>query len=454
MNIRISIFSRARSLVTSEVIPWLIFFGVGTLFVVIAYSHLPYMSDDAFIALRYAKRLTQGYGLTWTDGERVEGYTDLFWVLLNALIGGISGNFVWSARLLGTLGGLSVILFASLSNKGFRLDSYRLLSSGLLLAGSVPLAIWSMGGLEHGFLAGLLAGALFFLFRALDGESIQQRDLMIASLLFAFVCITRADAPLYCASAGLGMFICLVVEKKSLSALVRFASLPTLFVAGQMIFRIVYYGDWIPNTARAKVAFTDTRLNMGVEFISKSLPGMAIIIALATFGIVISYKKIRLHCWLIPFVISVCWIGYQIIVGGDHFYAYRQMVPLFAVLALALSEGVSKAKWLIKDLKTTALIALILLAIVNFTINYGDKQVKGVRIRNHWEWNGESFGHLLKTAFKKQKPMIAVDAAGALPFWSELPALDMLGLNDGYLTKNLPKNFGNGPIGHELGSGP
>ena len=44
-------------------------------------------------------------------------------------------------------------------------------------------------------------------------------------------------------------------------------------------------------------------------------------------------------------------------------------------------------------------------------------------------------------------------AAGCLPYWSELPALDMLGLNDYYLPRHPPKNFGNGFLGHELGNG-
>ena len=44
----------------------------------------PFFSDDSFISLRYAARLLAGEGLTWTDGERVEGYSNLLWVLLTA----------------------------------------------------------------------------------------------------------------------------------------------------------------------------------------------------------------------------------------------------------------------------------------------------------------------------------------------------------------------------------
>ena len=47
----------------------------------------PWIVDDAFISLRYAERFVAGDGLTWTDGEAVEGYSNLAWVLLCAALG-------------------------------------------------------------------------------------------------------------------------------------------------------------------------------------------------------------------------------------------------------------------------------------------------------------------------------------------------------------------------------
>jgi hypothetical protein len=60
---------------------------------------------------------------------------------------------------------------------------------------------------------------------------------------------------------------------------------------------------------------------------------------------------------------------------------------------------------------------------------------------------------VLRVGFRTQKPLIAVDAAGCTPFFSKLPALDMLGLNDRHIARNPPKDFGKGKIGHELGDG-
>jgi hypothetical protein len=74
-------------------------------------------------------------------------------------------------------------------------------------------------------------------------------------------------------------------------------------------------------------------------------------------------------------------------------------------------------------------------------------------VSERWEWDGKELGLLLKAAFSKQRPLLAVSAAGCLPYWSELPALDMLGLNDHYLPRHPPPDLGSGRLGHELGDG-
>src|ERR687886_125857 len=43
--------------------------------------------DDEMVSMRYARNLTHGYGLVWNPaGERVEGYTNLLWVLYMAVV--------------------------------------------------------------------------------------------------------------------------------------------------------------------------------------------------------------------------------------------------------------------------------------------------------------------------------------------------------------------------------
>jgi hypothetical protein len=70
-----------------------------------------------------------------------------------------------------------------------------------------------------------------------------------------------------------------------------------------------------------------------------------------------------------------------------------------------------------------------------------------------WQWDGEVVGRLLGTAFAAEQPLLAVDAAGSVPYFSRLPAVDMLGLSDAYLAHHRPADFGSGVLGHELGDG-
>ena len=41
-----------------------------------------FVCDDAFISFRYARHLSDGLGLVWNPGERVEGYSNFSRVLL------------------------------------------------------------------------------------------------------------------------------------------------------------------------------------------------------------------------------------------------------------------------------------------------------------------------------------------------------------------------------------
>ncbi|MFY9345428.1 MAG: hypothetical protein WAT39_23250, partial [Planctomycetota bacterium] len=47
-----------------------------------------------------------------------------------------------------------------------------------------------------------------------------------------------------------------------------------------------------------------------------------------------------------------------------------------------------------------------------------------------WEWYGKAAGQWLRRGFAARQPLLAVDAAGATPYFSGLPCLDMLGLCD------------------------
>jgi len=89
-------------------------------------------------------------------------------------------------------------------------------------------------------------------------------------------------------------------------------------------------------------------------------------------------------------------------------------------------------------------------------VTLGYRQVNDPRnkigITERWEWDGQVIGTLLKDAFGKERPLIAVTASGSIPYWSDLNAIDMYGLND-YYCHAIRSGFRHGFPGHELGDG-
>ncbi|NTV63438.1 MAG: hypothetical protein HGA65_07860, partial [Oscillochloris sp.] len=102
--------------------------------------------------------------------------------------------------------------------------------------------------------------------------------------------------------------------------------------------------------------------------------------------------------------------------------------------------------------RTGLTVILIILQILTTTAQFG--HISNQRaISERWEWDCRALGITLNQAFATQEPLVAVTAAGCLPYWSELPSIDMLGLNDYYLPRHKPADMGTGLLGHELGDG-
>ena len=240
-----------------------------------AARYYPFFSDDAFISLRYAQRLIDGAGLTWTGGERVEGYSNLLWVLACALLGWLGVDLVVAARLLGLAA--TVAVFGALV-RAFPVRDLRSclppLGAALALALSGPVAVWSIGGLEQPLLVALLAWAIALCLPQLARgvaparEVREVREVVVPSVLLGLACWTRPDAPLFAVA-----FAAAFALRRSWRAAVVLAAIPLLFFSAQLAFRLWYYGDWVPNTAHVKLAFSSERMHQGLRYVGEGVAG-------------------------------------------------------------------------------------------------------------------------------------------------------------------------------------
>ena len=410
-----------------------------------------FMVDDAFISLRYSDRLLHGHGLTWNDGEVVEGYSNLLWVLSCSLLGATGLDLVVAARVLGFLGSVAAISSVVWAARG---PSFRLalpgFVAGLAVAVSGSMAIWTVGGLEQPLLAGLLAWALVLLFPRLEEEQPPAASFAAPGVLLGLTVLTRADAALFAAAACVGVVVARGMNRAAFRSAFLLAILPALFFLAQLAYRRAFYHEWLPNSAYAKVGFSVQRLWSGLEYVGGLIYVGALAIPAFLAFLVRMPPSDRTRVRLLG-AILLAWLAYLALVGGDFFPGRRHLVP--AVILLAFLAAITMRAWISRLRRPLAALAagIACLAVLT-TCQFLDPK-NAAALRETWVWDGEAIGTLLADAYGAKKPLLAVDPAGCVPYFSRLPSIDMLGINDHYLAHHRPADFGKGVVGHELGSG-
>lgn len=446
---------------------WLV---AGLLSLVLLYQHavfyLPFLSDDALISLRYAQRLLEGHGLTWTAGRPVEGYSNLLWVLANAVLGWFGVDLIESARILGFVGmgaAIAAVLSAHHPSQCCPPASpppspavlLPALVGTLILALSDPIAIWVVGGLEQPLVAALLAWATVLCYPLLEHDDIALRSHMVQvpGLLYGLQCITRPDGVLFAVAAAMAVLLVRRFDRSGVRYAAGLMVLPVVFYVGQLGFRLAYYGEWVPNTALVKLGFSAKRVQEGLTYVQEGASHMVPLFIMAGFALILAlWKQFAWRKVVFLLVPMVVWTAYVVAIGGDIFPGRRHLVPLIVLLALLASEG---AGWLARHGTPRGLVlgqaAFAYIALFIWLSGLQARDPSNVRATHErWEWDAQVAAYVLKQAFGDEEPLVAVEAAGSIPYWSELPAIDMLGLNDYHIARNRPENFGEGVLGHEL----
>jgi len=326
------------------------------------------------------------------------------------------------------------------------------------LAFARPMAVWAIGGLEQPLLCALLALSIPLSFQLLDRNGLDYGPARWLSLTLGLICLTRPDGIIFPSVVVATLLVTGWMSGRT--AVLRHALVvgagPAICFGGQLIFRLAYYGEWVPNTALVKIAGSATHRTFGFEYLSSGFWALSPIsvVGLAALAVLVAVPSSRRRGILLAAMTAV-WSAYVVFVGGDIFPAYRHLTALIVVLAFALAE----AAWLLAEslrgqrLVLAATSVVVLAAFVPYARGQSeDKWIKRA-MTERWEWDARELALLLKDVFGKEQPLVAVTAAGSLPYWSELPSLDMMGLNDYYLPRHRPADFGKGMVGHELGDG-
>lgn len=431
----------------------------------------PFIEDDALISLRYARRLLDGQGLTWTAGETVEGYSNLLWVLLSAAVGALGVDLITAARALGiasVVGCLWALLQQARAVQKVVGDGRVWIApvaacgAGLVLCASGPIALWSIAGLEQPLVAALLMWSVLaaapLLLRAGDDtvrrHPARSRDALALGVPLSLLVWTRPDSPLFVAVFALVLALAGPGDRQArLRLATRVTALPLGAWLAQLGFRVLYHGDILPNPAYLKASFSSDRVAGGIAYLQAGARFLWPLLLLSGLAAVDGLRDPRRRAWTgLLLTCALLWSLYVAAIGGDHFPGHRHLVPV-VVLASALIASAVAALPMGAASRWAAPVALLLLtgsAFGHAKLQQRDPDyTMGQRAR--WQWDGKALGELFGSAFAEQKPLWAVTAAGCMPYFSNLPALDMLGLNDRHIARQ-PRDPGM-PLAHDHGDG-
>lgn len=125
----------------------------------------PYLTDDTYIHLRYARNLIERGELSFNPGEATYGATSPLWVLGLAGLLAAGAPPVAAAKGLGLLAGLLTLLVAGGLLRGLRLPAGWRAAVLLLVAADAWLVRWAASGMETPLAAALLTALLWPILR-------------------------------------------------------------------------------------------------------------------------------------------------------------------------------------------------------------------------------------------------------------------------------------------------
>jgi hypothetical protein len=447
---------------------WTRAYGIGAIagpavMLLFAHFYFRFTSDDAYISFRYALNLADGRGPVWNPGEHVEGYTNFLWVVVLAGMHIVGLEIVGSARWLGfalsvAAGGEAYVLSRQLvTDEGGRLAG---LAAALMLAASGTWALWATAGLEAPLVAALVVtGVLLHLRESEAGAP------PLSGIVWGLAAMARPDALI-----GFGVSAISKAGQVGLrvqrgagdgdSASVREVARHVVVWAGgfalvylpYFIWRYAYYGWLLPNTYYAKVGSGLDQYDRGLRYVTTFLSDYGAWL-LGVTAIALAASSLRRDRAVYVAAILAAWLGYVVFVGGDNLPASRLINPVmplyfaliaasFAALAKDLPARISPR---VAQAGATGLILTGVWLGLQTAATSGWAPFIGTSRRSLDDY--VEIGRWLG-ANVPGDTVIAVYAAGATPYESRLPAIDMLGLTDEHIAHRAIR-FGSATQGHE-----
>ncbi len=424
--------------------------------------------DDAYISMVYADNIASGHGIVfYPGGERVEGYTNPLWVILLSIAGIFQLSLPFIAYWMSMISAVGVILLVlAIYHKSFsRYDTPTFWNqyffpcmAAVLTTLDVAFIAWSTSGLETLGFTLLLAWVCYF--------CVQRVNVNALCVLLLLLSLIRPEGILFLPLVFVKLLLNPTRKGFGFKQLFLIAILPYAFF---LYLRYLYFGYWLPNTFYAKHDFGGwTVYYRGLVYaVSFFQPRLLLLIGI--IGIALERETCKRNAfWILAFVLFHFLI--TIAEGGDHFALHRFLVPAVPLLSILAVRGLHMivTRFVIKKLSlssgemvvmTHAIVAVMVMVIFAAHAmqlyefkrdgKYGFS--KGVRFHYSevsWAEGWKNMGKWLKEKYPPDTK-IAVMTAGAIPYYSQLPAIDILGINDPHIAHQPVADESRYLTGHE-----
>ncbi len=361
----------------------------------------------------------------------MEGYTNFLWLMLGVLFLKLGLDAIAALQVVSALAVLAML--------GITGGLGRLTRASAI----VPAAAWLLATESVGYYATTAMETALFTCLATAAIDLGLREAADgrrrgAVMLFVLLTLTRPE--------GLMLFLlCQTVFaatehyrrgtwglRRRAADLLAFA----VVVGAWTAWRLAYYGELLPNTYHAKVTGGGEQLAGGLLYLGDwALTHPVFALALVAPAVLLQRQSWRRQVggpelpavWLI----AITWVAYVVAVGGDSMPFHRFLLPILPAVAVltgaVLSAVVKICPRLGRGRRPLALAALLLA--VQLGAGRLSEQPMRAFVAHRTTLVGLETGRYL-AAERDSEDLLAVNTAGALPWASGLPSLDMLGLTE------------------------
>ncbi len=400
-----------------------------------AAAHIAWMSflcDDAFIAFRYAANLAAGDGLVFNAGERVEGYTNLAWVLICAAGARVG---VPPERLAGPLGAMIALGCLAFVLERRRRAGRGFIPAGILLAANTGWAAWSTGGLETSLFTALVTLAFLALLEESEGRRPAGRGLVANGLLLGAAVLTRPEGALFATTTTAYLVMELAAGRLCVRRLAAWAALWLTPLIALEAWRLLYYGSLFPNTFAAK-AHGVAMIGPGLRYLALAFTRLHLIIPAIVIGGAIvraPHQALRSPKARLAAITVVPYLVHVAVAGGDFMDLYRFVVPVLPIGLLLAGEALGAAARTGRSGRVLVVALLVPYGALHFA-TARDSQLPWTRhgldsiglLRQYvddWSALGRHLADLTSP-----DDVIATAAAGCVPYYAGRTTIDQHGL--------------------------